>query len=206
MPGVRRYDLSQRKHLPAVPYYSQPHWCCAGWAFSHCLRSRFCTFFYSAIGEFGGISSLAGSGWGIQLDATQCKMARAALGIGVRELAARAVVSPGTVSRLEKGGEAASAYGHRDPRGDGGCPASNSCRMVACGFGRRGSGHDLNLARSLRRDRSDAAERIEGRCSTRQQSELISAKSSLRAFGLVSSNRLMLFLSISYISLLKELR
>jgi transcriptional regulator with XRE-family HTH domain len=37
------------------------------------------------------------------LDATQCKMARAALGIGVRELAARAVVSPDTVSRLEKG-------------------------------------------------------------------------------------------------------
>ena len=37
------------------------------------------------------------------LDATQCKMARAALGIGVRELGARAVVSPDTVSRLEKG-------------------------------------------------------------------------------------------------------
>jgi transcriptional regulator with XRE-family HTH domain len=37
------------------------------------------------------------------LDATQCRMARAALGIGVRELAARAVVSPDTVSRLEKG-------------------------------------------------------------------------------------------------------
>ena len=37
------------------------------------------------------------------LDATQCGMARAALGIGVRELAARAVVSPDTVSRLEKG-------------------------------------------------------------------------------------------------------
>jgi hypothetical protein len=26
MPGVRRYDLSGREHLPAVPYYS----CCAG--------------------------------------------------------------------------------------------------------------------------------------------------------------------------------
>ena len=37
------------------------------------------------------------------LDATQCKVARAALGIGVRELAARAVVSPDTVFRLEKG-------------------------------------------------------------------------------------------------------
>ena len=37
------------------------------------------------------------------LDATQCKMARAALGIGVPELAARAVVSPDTVFRLEKG-------------------------------------------------------------------------------------------------------
>jgi transcriptional regulator with XRE-family HTH domain len=37
------------------------------------------------------------------LDATQCKMARAALGIGMRELAARAVVSPDTVFRLEKG-------------------------------------------------------------------------------------------------------
>ena len=37
------------------------------------------------------------------LDGTQCKMARAALGIGVRELAAKAGVSPDTVSRLEKG-------------------------------------------------------------------------------------------------------
>jgi DNA-binding XRE family transcriptional regulator len=37
------------------------------------------------------------------LDATQFKMARAALGIGVPELAARAGVSPDTVIRLEKG-------------------------------------------------------------------------------------------------------
>ena len=33
----------------------------------------------------------------------QCKMARAALGLGVRELAAKAGVSPDTVFRLEKG-------------------------------------------------------------------------------------------------------
>ena len=36
-------------------------------------------------------------------DATQCKVARAALGLGVRELAAMADVSPDTVLRLEKG-------------------------------------------------------------------------------------------------------
>jgi len=33
----------------------------------------------------------------------QCKMARAALGLGVRELAAKAGVSPDVVFRLEKG-------------------------------------------------------------------------------------------------------
>jgi DNA-binding XRE family transcriptional regulator len=33
----------------------------------------------------------------------QCKMARAALGLGVSELAAKAGVSPDTVFRLEKG-------------------------------------------------------------------------------------------------------
>ena len=33
----------------------------------------------------------------------QCKMARAALGLGVRELAAKAGVSPDTVFRLKKG-------------------------------------------------------------------------------------------------------
>jgi DNA-binding XRE family transcriptional regulator len=37
------------------------------------------------------------------LDATHCKMARAALGIGAPELAAKAAVSPDTVFRLEKG-------------------------------------------------------------------------------------------------------
>jgi transcriptional regulator with XRE-family HTH domain len=37
------------------------------------------------------------------LDATQCKAARAALGLGVPELAAKAGVSPDTVLRLEKG-------------------------------------------------------------------------------------------------------
>jgi DNA-binding XRE family transcriptional regulator len=36
--------------------------------------------------------------------AAQCKMARAALGLGVHELAALAGVSPDTVYRLEKGG------------------------------------------------------------------------------------------------------
>ncbi|WP_210270057.1 helix-turn-helix domain-containing protein [Aureimonas mangrovi] len=35
----------------------------------------------------------------------QSKMARAALGLGVRELAARAGVSPDTVARLERGEE-----------------------------------------------------------------------------------------------------
>ena len=38
-----------------------------------------------------------------ELDATQCKAARAALGLGVPELAAKAGVTPDTVLRLEKG-------------------------------------------------------------------------------------------------------
>jgi transcriptional regulator with XRE-family HTH domain len=37
------------------------------------------------------------------MNAVQCKMARAAVGIGVRELAAAAKVSPDTVARLERG-------------------------------------------------------------------------------------------------------
>jgi hypothetical protein len=37
------------------------------------------------------------------LDATQCKMARAALGIGVQDLAAMAGASPDAVFRFEKG-------------------------------------------------------------------------------------------------------
>jgi DNA-binding XRE family transcriptional regulator len=53
------------------------------------------------------------------LDATQCKMARAALGIGVPELAARAVVSPDTVFRLEKG-ERLHQHDYRNPRGSRG--------------------------------------------------------------------------------------
>lgn len=35
--------------------------------------------------------------------AVQCKMARAALGLGVRELANKAKVSPDTIARLERG-------------------------------------------------------------------------------------------------------
>jgi transcriptional regulator with XRE-family HTH domain len=35
----------------------------------------------------------------------QCKMARAALGLGVRELAAAARVSPDTIARFERGEE-----------------------------------------------------------------------------------------------------
>ncbi|MFD1701704.1 helix-turn-helix domain-containing protein [Methylopila henanensis] len=37
--------------------------------------------------------------------AAQCKMARAALGLGVRDLAKAADVSPDTVARLERGDE-----------------------------------------------------------------------------------------------------
>jgi transcriptional regulator with XRE-family HTH domain len=37
--------------------------------------------------------------------ASQCRMARSALGIGVRELASLAQVSPTTVSRIEAGDE-----------------------------------------------------------------------------------------------------
>ena len=37
------------------------------------------------------------------MNATQCKMARAALGLGVRELAALADVAQATTSRLERG-------------------------------------------------------------------------------------------------------
>ena len=37
--------------------------------------------------------------------AVQCKMARVALGLGVRELATLASVSPNTIARLERGEE-----------------------------------------------------------------------------------------------------
>jgi transcriptional regulator with XRE-family HTH domain len=39
------------------------------------------------------------------MNATQCRMARAALGLGVRELAEKAKVSPSTITRLEAGEE-----------------------------------------------------------------------------------------------------
>lgn len=39
------------------------------------------------------------------MNATQCKMARAATGLGVRDLASAAGVSPDTVARLERGEE-----------------------------------------------------------------------------------------------------
>ena len=39
------------------------------------------------------------------MSAAQCRMARAATGLGVRDLAAAAVVSPNTVARLERGEE-----------------------------------------------------------------------------------------------------
>lgn len=39
------------------------------------------------------------------MNATQCKMARAATGLGVRDLAKIASVSPDTVARLERGEE-----------------------------------------------------------------------------------------------------
>jgi transcriptional regulator with XRE-family HTH domain len=37
------------------------------------------------------------------MNAVQCKMARAALGLGVRDLAGMAAVSPDTIARLERG-------------------------------------------------------------------------------------------------------
>ena len=37
------------------------------------------------------------------MNAAQCKMARAATGLGIREVAEAAAVSPNTVSRLERG-------------------------------------------------------------------------------------------------------
>lgn len=40
---------------------------------------------------------------GNEMNAVQCKMARAALGWGTRELALNANVSPDTVARLERG-------------------------------------------------------------------------------------------------------
>jgi transcriptional regulator with XRE-family HTH domain len=39
----------------------------------------------------------------MSLDAAQCRMARAALQLGVRETAALAGVSPNTIARLERG-------------------------------------------------------------------------------------------------------
>jgi transcriptional regulator with XRE-family HTH domain len=37
------------------------------------------------------------------MNATQCKMARVATGLGLRDLAEKAGVSPNTISRLERG-------------------------------------------------------------------------------------------------------
>jgi transcriptional regulator with XRE-family HTH domain len=39
----------------------------------------------------------------MEMTATQCRMARAALQFGVRDLAERAQVSPNTIARLERG-------------------------------------------------------------------------------------------------------
>ena len=39
------------------------------------------------------------------INAAQCKMARAALGLGVRDLAEAAKVSPDTIARFERGEE-----------------------------------------------------------------------------------------------------
>ena len=39
------------------------------------------------------------------MNPTQCKMARVATGLGIRELAALVLVSPNTISRLERGEE-----------------------------------------------------------------------------------------------------
>lgn len=39
------------------------------------------------------------------MNAVQCKMARVATGLGIRELAVLADVSPNTISRLERGEE-----------------------------------------------------------------------------------------------------
>lgn len=39
------------------------------------------------------------------MNATQCRMARAALQIGIRDIATMAKVAPGTISRLEAGEE-----------------------------------------------------------------------------------------------------
>ncbi|MEA2757212.1 MAG: hypothetical protein QOJ54_3501 [Aliidongia sp.] len=50
------------------------------------------------------------------LSASQCRMARAALGIGVRELAEIADVSPNTIARLERG-EALHSRTHNHIRG-----------------------------------------------------------------------------------------
>lgn len=41
----------------------------------------------------------------VTMNAVQCKMARAALGLGVRDLAKLATVSVDTISRLERGEE-----------------------------------------------------------------------------------------------------
>ena len=39
----------------------------------------------------------------MEITGTQCRMARAALGLGVRDLAKLADVSPNTITRLERG-------------------------------------------------------------------------------------------------------
>jgi Helix-turn-helix len=60
----------------------------------------------------------------------QCKMARAALGLGARELAAKAGVSPETVFRLEKGEVLHQRTGTRSARHSKTPASSSSTRMA----------------------------------------------------------------------------
>jgi hypothetical protein len=61
MPGVWGYDLSRGEHLPAVPYYSQPHRCCAGRV---CRPACDRSFVRSLTALLVNVRSVA-NGWGI---------------------------------------------------------------------------------------------------------------------------------------------
>ena len=71
---------------------------------AHCFGLQGC---YSSTATFpySELVSQLKSSEDIILNATQCKMARAATGLGLRELAVLAEVSPNTISRLERGEE-----------------------------------------------------------------------------------------------------
>jgi transcriptional regulator with XRE-family HTH domain len=77
----------------------------------------------------------------MRLDAVQCRMARAALGLGVRDLAKVADVSPNTIARLERG-DALHARTQAFVRG---ALEAEGISFIDCGAPSLAGGHGVRL-------------------------------------------------------------